>query len=47
LFGDRDKSIHDDVNEISFERRRGYAWFTDKGKAVLNEFERWKNSRVN
>ena len=28
IFGDRDRSIHDDVNEISLERRTGYAWFT-------------------
>jgi PelA/Pel-15E family pectate lyase len=27
LFGDRDRSIHDVVGEISKERRAGYAWF--------------------
>ncbi len=27
LFGDRDKSIHDKVTEISLERRNGYAWY--------------------
>jgi len=27
VFGDRDKSIHDDVSEISLERRNGYAWY--------------------
>jgi PelA/Pel-15E family pectate lyase len=28
IFGDRDRSIHDDPNEISLERRTGYSWFT-------------------
>jgi len=27
IFGDRDRSIHDDVNEVSVERRNGYSWF--------------------
>src|SRR5208283_2607728 len=27
IFGDRDKSIHDDVSELSAERRNGYSWF--------------------
>ena len=46
VFGDRDKSIHDDVNEISMERRRGYAWFTDKGTTVIDRFERWKKAQA-
>lgn len=41
LFGDRDKSIHDDVNEISSERRKGYAWFTNSGEKVLAQFAKW------
>ena len=32
LFGDRDKTIHDDVNEISQERRNGYSWYGEFGK---------------
>ena len=27
IFGDRDKTIHDNVEEISKERRNGYGWF--------------------
>ncbi len=27
IFGDRDRTIHDDVNELQIERRNGYAWF--------------------
>jgi PelA/Pel-15E family pectate lyase len=41
IFGDRDKSIHDNVNEISRERRQGYSWFNDTPKRVLEHFRRW------
>lgn len=41
IFGDRDKTIHDDVNEISRERRNGYSWFNTEGVAVLNEYKTW------
>jgi PelA/Pel-15E family pectate lyase len=41
VFGDRDKSIHDDVNEISRERRKGYGWFKDTGKRVLDHYPKW------
>jgi PelA/Pel-15E family pectate lyase len=41
IFGDRDKSIHDDVNELSLERRNGYSWFNTAGIAVLNEYKPW------
>jgi PelA/Pel-15E family pectate lyase len=41
LFGDRDKMIHDDVAEISKERRNGYAWFKDTPKRVLEHYPRW------
>jgi PelA/Pel-15E family pectate lyase len=41
VFGDRDKSIHDDVNEISRERRNGYGWFRDTPKRVLEHYAKW------
>jgi PelA/Pel-15E family pectate lyase len=44
IFGDRDKSIHDDVNEISKERRKGYGWFKDTGKRVLEHYAKWAKS---
>ena len=44
LFGDRDKSIHDTVDEISQERRRGYAWYTDTAKRVLEHYTRWSKT---
>jgi PelA/Pel-15E family pectate lyase len=41
IFGDRDKTIHDDVNELSLERRNGYSWYNIEGVAVLNEYKTW------
>lgn len=41
LFGDRDLTIHDDVSEISKERRNGYAWFGDTPKRALDHYEKW------
>ncbi len=41
IFGDRDKSIHDDINEISKERRNGYAWFGDGPKRALEHYVKW------
>jgi PelA/Pel-15E family pectate lyase len=41
IYGDRDKSIHDDVNELSRERRKGYGWFKDTGKRVLAHYAKW------
>jgi len=45
IFGDRDKSIHDNVSEISKERRNGYSWYRDTPKRVLEHFKRW-NKKV-
>jgi len=41
IFGDRDKSIHDDVNELSRERRNGYGWYNSAGIAVLAHYKTW------
>jgi PelA/Pel-15E family pectate lyase len=41
IFGDRDKTIHDNVNDLSLERRNGYSWFNTEGVAVLNEYKTW------
>jgi PelA/Pel-15E family pectate lyase len=47
LFGDRDKSIHDNVADISKERRNGYAWFEDTPKRVLQHYPHWlKNNSL-
>jgi PelA/Pel-15E family pectate lyase len=44
LFGDRDKTIHDDVEEISKERRNGYAWFGDTPKRALEHYAKWRKA---
>lgn len=41
IFGDRDRTIHDDVNELSVERRNGYAWFSTSGQKVIAAYESW------
>lgn len=41
IFGDRDRSIHDDVNEISLERRNGYAWYGTAPAQALARFAAW------
>jgi PelA/Pel-15E family pectate lyase len=41
IFGDRDKTIHDDVNELSRERRNGYSWYNGGGVAVLSDYKTW------
>jgi PelA/Pel-15E family pectate lyase len=38
IFGDRDKSIHDNVNEISEERRNGYSWYNNAPKRMLEHY---------
>ncbi|HEX4739565.1 MAG TPA: pectate lyase [Allosphingosinicella sp.] len=42
IFGDRDKSIHDDVMEITPERRNGYAWFSTGPQAAIDHYARWE-----
>jgi len=44
IFGDRDKTIHDDVNEISLERRNGYSWFNTGGVEVASQYEAWQKT---
>jgi PelA/Pel-15E family pectate lyase len=44
IFGDRDKSIHDDMSEISLERRRGYNWYNGSPQAALDRYESWRAS---
>jgi PelA/Pel-15E family pectate lyase len=42
IFGDRDRSIHDNVNEISKERRNGYAWYNPAPERALEQYADWK-----
>jgi PelA/Pel-15E family pectate lyase len=41
IFGDRDKTIHNDVNDLSRERRNGYSWFNSEGVVVLADYKTW------
>jgi PelA/Pel-15E family pectate lyase len=41
IFGDRDKSIHDDVTELSFERRTGYSWYNAGAQQALDRYAEW------
>jgi len=41
VFGDRDKSIHDNVRELSAERRNGYSWFGVEPQRALDRYEKW------
>ena len=41
VFGDRDKSIHDDVNEIDPERRAGYSWYNNGPSKALKLYDSW------
>jgi hypothetical protein len=45
IFGDRDRSIHDDVMEISLERRNGYAWYSGGEEKALEEYQAWRRGQ--
>ncbi len=42
IFGDRDKTIHDDENDLSVERKNGYAWYSGGAKEALDAYAEWK-----
>lgn len=41
VFGDRNKALYDDVNDISLERRNGYTWWSNWPVKTLANFEAW------
>ena len=41
IFGDRDRSIHDDVHDLSAERRDGYAWYGTWPAKALRRYAAW------
>ncbi|WP_229487646.1 pectate lyase [Pseudoduganella lutea] len=45
IFGDRDGTIHTDVNELSKERRDGYGWYGTGPASALAAYEKWKQKR--
>ena len=42
VFGDRDGTIHYDVNKISLERRLRYGWFNEGPRRLIREYESWR-----
>ena len=42
VFGDRDKTIHDNVDDLTVERRNGYAWYSGGAKSALDAYAEWK-----
>lgn len=44
FFCDRDGIKKYSLAEIGYERRNGYAWYTNEPKEVLKKYEKWKNS---
>jgi PelA/Pel-15E family pectate lyase len=44
VFGDRDKTIHDDVSELSLERRNGYAWYSTGSQQALDAYTAWSKT---
>lgn len=42
IFGDRDKTIHDTVDDLSLERKNGYAWYSAGAKEALDAYTAWK-----
>jgi PelA/Pel-15E family pectate lyase len=41
IFGDRDRTVHYAVEELSSERRNGYAWFGNWPASALEAFKTW------
>ena len=44
IFGDRDKTLHDNVNELSLERRNGYAWYSGGEQKTIDDYAAWAKS---
>jgi PelA/Pel-15E family pectate lyase len=41
IFGDKDQTIHDDVNGISIGRRNGYSWWVASPQRALDAYAAW------
>lgn len=46
IFGDRDKTLHDNVNEISLERRNGYAWYSAGEQKTIDDYAVWAKENI-
>ena len=41
IFGDKDQTIHDDVNNISIGRRNGYSWWIASPQRAVAAYATW------
>ncbi len=46
IFVDRDKTIHDNVAELSLERRNGYAWYSSSSQRALDRHAQWSREQA-
>lgn len=44
IFGDKDQTIHNDVNGISVGRRNGYSWWNASPQKALDAFAAWSTA---
>ena len=44
IFGDRDKTLHDNVNDLSLERRNGYAWYSGGEQEAIDRYAEWSKA---
>lgn len=42
IFGDRDHALYYDVQQVSLERRQGYAWYTERPVQTLKQYQLWQ-----
>ncbi len=43
VFGDRDKTIHDTLGELSAERRNGYGWYGGGAQKAIEGYAAWSS----
>lgn len=46
IFGDKDQTIHDDVNGISIGRRNGYSWWIASPQQALDAYAQWSAANL-
>ena len=46
IFGDRDETLHDDVNDLSMERRNGYAWYSNGEQKTIDDYAAWAKTNA-
>jgi PelA/Pel-15E family pectate lyase len=46
VFGDRDKTIHDEVSDLSAERRNGYAWYSSGPQKAIDAYAAWSKDHI-